>query len=199
MEEFTQKRLFTIKRVTFKKDGIIYYSGDFLESREIFISFDEIMMNTITREFRTNKLALWITIGFAFVFGFLLLNPFNINHEINTFFLYLIGIFCFISLIITVLSRNHMLYIATLGGFLIDFYDLNPSKELMDTFLETLKRQSFKYLKEKYTKIDEDISFEKQLDNFIYLRDKKVITQKEYEVLKNKLKNIEPDVKGFRN
>ena len=157
------------------------------------------MMNTITREFRTNKLALWITIGFAFVFGFLLLNPFNINHEINTFFLYLIGVFCFISLIITVLSRNHMLYIATLGDFLIDFYDLNPSKELMDTFLETLKRQSFKYLKEKYTKIDEDISFEKQLDNFIYLRDKKVITQKEYEVLKNKLKNIEPDVKGFRN
>ena len=92
-----------------------------------------------------------------------------------------------------------MLYIATISGFLIDFFDLNPSKELMDNFLEALKKHSFKYLKDKYTFIDHDVPFEKQLDNFIYLKDKNVITQKEYEVLKKKLKNMELDVKGFRN
>ncbi|WP_372744721.1 hypothetical protein [Lutibacter sp.] len=198
MKDFVQKRLFITKKVTFKNDGIIYYSGDFLESREIFISFDEIMTNSITREFRTNKLLIWVTIAFAFVYGFFLLNPFNINPEINSFFLYLSGFLCLILLILTILSRKHMLYIATLGGFLIDFYDLNPSKELVEEFLNTLKKKSFKYLKAKYTKIDVDISFEKQLENFIYLRDKNVITQKEYETLKKKLKNIEPDVKGFR-
>jgi hypothetical protein len=92
-----------------------------------------------------------------------------------------------------------MLYIATLSGYLIDFFDNNPSKELMSKFLQSIKKQSYKYLKEKYTKIDEDIPFEKQLDNFIFLRDKNVITQKEYIALKMKLKNLEPDVKGFRN
>lgn len=199
MENFTQKRLFITKKVTFKKDGIIYYSGDFLESREIFISFDEIITNSITREFRTNKIFLWITVGFTIIFGFFLLNPFNINQEISTFFLIIFGFLSVILLIITILSRKRMLYIATLGGFLIDFYDLNPSNELIEQFLKTLKKKSYNYLKEKYTRIDEDISFEKQLENFIYLRDKNVITQKEYEALKNKLKNIEPDVKGFRN
>ena len=91
-----------------------------------------------------------------------------------------------------------MLYIATLSGYLIDFYDFNPSKELITKFLDSLKKHSYKYLKEKYTRIDEDLPFEKQLDNFIYLRDKKVISQKEYIALKKKLKNLEPDVKGFR-
>ncbi|MBP8792694.1 MAG: hypothetical protein KBH29_05900 [Lutibacter sp.] len=199
MDTFTQKRLFTTKKVTFNKDGIIYFSGDILESREVFISYDEIMTNTITREFNTNKLTLWITVGFAIIFGFFLLNPFKINVETKLFFSYLSGVSCFIFFIITLLSRKKMLYIATIGGFLIDFFDLNPSRELMDTFLETLKKHSFKYLKDKYTFIDHDVPFEKQLDNFIYLKDKNVITQKEYEVLKKKLKNMELDVKGFRN
>lgn len=111
MKDFVQKRLFITKKVTFKNDGIIYYSGDFLESREIFISFDEIMTNSITREFRTNKLLIWVTIAFAFVYGFFLLNPFNINPEINSFFLYLSGFLSIILLILTILSRKHTCYI----------------------------------------------------------------------------------------
>ena len=77
-------------------------------------------------------------------------------------------------------------------------YILSLRKGFCKPFLDSLKKHSYKYLKEKYTRIDEDLPFEKQLDNFIYLRDKKVISQKEYIALKKKLKNLEPDVKGFR-
>ena len=56
METFVQKRMFTTKSVQFTKEGIIYYSGNFINSKEIFFSFDEIMINIINREFITNKI-----------------------------------------------------------------------------------------------------------------------------------------------
>lgn len=199
MEEFKQKRIVTSKKVKFTKEGMIYYSGNFINSREIFIPFDEIMINNITREFITNKILLWLAVGFGLFFSFSCFNVFKFPEETLNIILIISGIICLFFLTLTILSRKHMLYIATLSGYLIDFFDNNPSKELMSKFLQSIKKQSYKYLKEKYTKIDEDIPFEKQLDNFIFLRDKNVITQKEYIALKMKLKNLEPDVKGFRN
>ena len=91
-----------------------------------------------------------------------------------------------------------MLYITTLSGYLIDFYDKNPSEEAMDEFLETLKTKTFNYLKEKYAVIDIDLPVEKQIENLNFLKERNVITEKEYEELKEKLKNINIDVKGFK-
>jgi glucan phosphoethanolaminetransferase (alkaline phosphatase superfamily) len=156
------------------------------------------MINNITREFITNKIFLWIAVGFGLFFGVSALNIFKFSNETLHIILIASGIICILFFLLTIFSRKHMLYIATLSGYLIDFYDFNPSKELITKFLDSLKKHSYKYLKEKYTRIDEDLPFEKQLDNFIYLRDKKVISQKEYIALKKKLKNLEPDVKGFR-
>ena len=92
-----------------------------------------------------------------------------------------------------------MLYITTLSGYLIDFYDKNPSEEAMDEFLEILKTKTFTYLKEKYAVIDIDVPAEKQIENLKFLKDRNVITEKEYEELKEKLKNINIDVKGFKH
>ena len=91
-----------------------------------------------------------------------------------------------------------MLYITTLSGYLIDFYDRNPSKEAIDEFLKTLKTKTFAYLKEKYAVIDIDLPVEKQIENLNFLKERNVITEKEYEALKEKLKNINIDVKGFK-
>ena len=88
-----------------------------------------------------------------------------------------------------------MLYITTLSGYLIDFYDKNPNEEAMDEFLETLKTTSFTYLKEKYAVIDIGLPVEKQIENLNFLKERNVITEKEYEALKEKLKNINIDVK----
>ena len=92
-----------------------------------------------------------------------------------------------------------MLYITTLSGYLIDFYDKNPNKEVMSVFLETLKSKTFTYLKEKYAIIDIDLPIEKQIENLNFLKERNVISEKEYEALKEKLKNINIDVKGFRH
>lgn len=198
MENFEQKRFFNTKRIVFKEDGIYYYSGNFLNSREIFIPFEEILVNNYTRESKTNTPFLWITISSLILLIITLLKvitlPFLVQFILLGFFSFSFIIFT----IITILSQKKILYMSTFSGFLIDFYDENPSKEKFSAFLDLFSKKIKKYLKEKFSLIDEDLSFEKHLENFNYLKERKIITQAEYDNLKNKLKNIKPDVKGFK-
>ncbi|MDP3358873.1 MAG: hypothetical protein Q8S41_05935 [Lutibacter sp.] len=198
MEEFKQKRFFNSKRVEFEGDGITFYSGNFLNAKEIFISYDEIIPDSITRETKTSRLFLWITIAFGLIFSLSFLDILQIPFGIYMVLVFFSGLLFIIFLLLTILSRKYMLYITTLSGYLIDFYDKNPSKETMAEFLKTLKSKTFAYLKEKYAVIDIDLPIEKQIENLNFLKERNVITETEYEALKEKLKNINIDVKGFK-
>lgn len=198
METFKQKRFFNTKRIQFKEDGINYYSGNFLNSREIFIPFEEILIDNYTRESKTNTFFLWVAISSLILLTIALLNPFSLIFSQQ---LILLSTFSFLFItftVITILTQKNTLYMSTFSGFLIDFYDCNPSEEKFSIFLDSFSKKIKTYLKHKLSIIDEDISFEKHLENFNYLKDRKIITQTEYENLKEKLKNIEPNVKGFK-
>jgi uncharacterized protein YacL len=198
MEEFKQSRFFNSKRVEFENDGISYYSGNFLNAKEIFIPFDEIIPDAINRETKTSMLFLWLTIILGLIFSLALWDIFRIPFGIYMVLVSFSGLFFMFFLILTIFSRKHMLYITTLSGYLIDFYDKKPNEEAVDEFLETLKTKTFAYLKEKYAVIDLDLPVEKQIENLNFLKERNVITEKEYEALKEKLKNISIDVKGFK-
>lgn len=198
MEEFKQSRFFNSKRVEFENDGISYYSGNFLNAKEIFIHFDEIIPDIITREVRTSRLYLWISIIFGLIFILTLLDIFQIPFGIFMVFQFFSGLLFVFFLILTVFSRKHMLYITTLSGYLIVFYDKNPNEKEVLEFLKTLKARTFAFLKDKYAFIDPDLPIEKQIENFNFLKERNVITKNEYEALKEKLKNIKIDVKGFK-
>lgn len=198
MKEFKQSRFFNSKRVEFEYDGITYYSGNFLNAKEIFIPFDDILPDAITRETKTSSLFLWITVAFGLIFGLALWDIFKIPYGIYMVLEFFSGLLFLFFLALTILSRKFMLYITTLSGYLIDFYDKNPSEKAMSAFLKTLKTKTFAFLKEKYAIIDIDLPVEKQIENLNFLRERNVITEKEYEALKEKLKNINIDVKGFK-
>lgn len=198
MEDFKQKRFFNSKRVEFEFDGITFYSGNFLNAKEIFIPFDEIIPDAITRETKTSTLFIWITIVFGLTFSLALWDIFKIPFAVYMVVVFFSGLLFAIFLLLTIFSRKYMLYVTTLSGYLIDFFDKNPSKSAMDAFLETLKTKTFAYLKEKYAVIDIDLPVEKQIENLNFLKERNVITEKEYEELKEKLKNINIDVKGFK-
>lgn len=198
MEEFKQKRFFNSKRVEFEIDGITFYSGTFLNAKEIFIPFDDILPDAITRETKTSSLFLWITTASGLIFCLALWDIFRIPFAIYMLMVFFSGLLFAVFLLLTIFSRKYMLYITTLSGYLIDFYDKNPSEEAMDEFLETLKTKTFSYLKEKYAVIDIDLPVENQIENLNFLKERNVITEKEYEALKEKLKNINIDVKGFK-
>jgi len=198
MDEFKQKRFINSKRVEFENDGITFYSGNFLNAKEIFIPFDEILPEAITRETKTSRLYLWFTITFGLILGFALLDIFQIPFAIYMVLVFFSGLLFVFFLLLTILSRKYMVYITTLSGYLIDFYDKNPNEKTLEKFLKTLKTKTFAYLKEKYAVIDIDLPVEKQIENLNFLKERNVITEKEYEALKEKLKNINIDVKGFK-
>lgn len=198
MEEFKQKRFFNSKRVEFEYDGITFYSGNFLNAKEIFIPFDEIIPDAITRETKTSRLFIGITIASGLIFGLALWDIFSIPFAIYMVLVFFSGLIFALFLLLTIFNRKYMLYITTVSGYLIDFYDKNPSEEAISAFLETLKTKTFAYLKEKYAVIDIDLPVEKQIENLNFLKERNVITEKEYEALKEKLKNINIDVKGFK-
>ncbi|MFO7673461.1 MAG: hypothetical protein R6V74_07125 [Lutibacter sp.] len=198
MEDFKQKRFFNSKRVEFEPDGITFYSGNFFNAKEIFIPFDEIIPDAITRETKTSRLFIWITLASGFIFGLAFWDIFKIPFGIYMVLVFFSGLLFVLFLLLTIFNRKHMLYVTTLSGYLIDFYDKNPSEEALSSFLETLKAKTFAYLKEKYAVIDPDLPIEKQIENLNFLKDRNVITEKEYEALKEKLKKINIDVKGFK-
>jgi hypothetical protein len=198
MEEFKQKRFFNSKRVEFEFEGITFYSGNFLNAKEIFIPFDEIIPDAITRETKTSTLFIWITIVSGLIFSLALWDIFKIPFAVYMVLVFFSGLLFAIFLLLTIFSRKYMLYITTISGYLIDFYDKNPNEEVMSAFLATLKAKTFAYLKEKYAIIDIDLPIEKQIENLNFLKERNVITEKEYEALKEKLKNINIDVKGFK-
>lgn len=198
MEEFKQKRFFNSKRVEFENDGITFYSGNFLNAKEIFIPFDEIIPDAISRETKTSKLFLWNAIVFGVIFGLSFFDILQIPFGIYMVLVFFSGLLFVIFLLLTILSRKCLLYITTLSGYLIDFYDKNPSKQALDEFLKTLKIKTFAYLKKKYAVIDIDLPIEKQIENLNFLKERNVITENEYKALKEKLKNINIDVKGFK-
>ncbi|MBE0424927.1 MAG: hypothetical protein IBX66_13505 [Lutibacter sp.] len=198
MEDFKQKRFFNSKRVEFEYDGITFYSGNFLNAKEIFIPFDEIIPDAITRETKTSRLFIWITIASGLIFSLALWDIFKIPFAVYMVLVFFSGLIFALFLLLTIFNRKYMLYITTISGYLIDFYDKNPSKEAVEDFLETLKAKTFAYLKEKYAVIDIDLPVEKQIENLNFLKERHVITENEYVALKEKLKNINIDVKGFK-
>ena len=193
MKEFKQSRFIMSKKVTFKDDGISYYSGNFFNAKETFFPFEEIYPNTITRECKTNKLFLWVAVTFGLILILTLSDIFRIGFAIYMVLVFFSTILFIIFLVLTILSRRKMIYLSTLSGYLIDFYDKNPSEELLAEFLDTLKSKIHEYLKKKFSVIDEDVTFEKHIENFNYLKEMEIIDQEEYEKLKEELKNKKSD------
>ncbi len=63
-----------------------------------------------------------------------------------------------------------------------------PNKEEVEKFLDILISKVKDYLKEKYGKIDLDIPEDMLMRNFLFLRNSELITEKEYEELKEDYK-----------
>lgn len=69
--------------------------------------------------------------------------------------------------------------------FLLD----NPSKKEMEVFIEELIRQSRKVILRKYSKVDPDLPENIQIQNFYWLKERGLISEKDYEDLKQEYKN----------
>ncbi len=74
------------------------------------------------------------------------------------------------------------------GSAQIMFLLNSPSKEEMEDFIQEIIKRSRTVLLEKYTKIDPDLPEETQINNFYWLKQRGLISEEEYEDLKQEYK-----------
>ena len=82
-------------------------------------------------------------------------------------------------ILIPVVNRNYYLQ------QFITLFENAPNEATVDQFIEQLATHTKSYLKEKYGKLDKDFPIESQLQNFLWLKDRGVITNIEFEQLKD--------------
>jgi hypothetical protein len=75
------------------------------------------------------------------------------------------------------------------GSAQVMFLLNSPSKEEMDNFINEIITRSRKILIEKYSKIDADLPEEIQINNFYWLKQRGLISEEDYEDLKQEYRN----------
>ena len=195
MENFTQQRYLNQKTIVFQENGILYSSGNYLSAKKIFIPYEEILYEKIEYQIKTDKFNLIISVISFFVVIKSILgfydNPSGIYMGLLPFSI----IFFLAFLIATILSRKKVVYITTFNFGPIELYD---NTEEIDVFLKNLKQVTDNFLKTKYSEIDRDLPLDNQLQNLIYLKERRILSEQEFEALKNKLIGNKSEFSGYR-
>jgi hypothetical protein len=199
MDIFNQNRFFHKRSVEFKEDGIIYSTGNLLGSQTIFFPYEEIQYEKIAREFKTDKFNFWLAAASGLVTIKSIAGFIKDPEGLYKGLLPLASIFFVVFSIATLLSRKRLLYITTFTSGAFELFDNNPSDIEIENFLKNLKRKTNEYLKVKYGSIDKDLPIENQLQNLVGLKQRKILSDAEFEELKIQLTGSRSEVKGFNS
>jgi len=179
MKSLTQKKLFTTSLFEIREKGLFVSIHSISEKFEEEILFEDIS-NRINRLSKKEPVLAIISSGFV-VAGILSL----IRGSLEGFGI-LIGIAIFFWLIMKISNKNVIqVYLHNEKALIINAD--KPSKETVDRFLDTLKKNKRDYLITKYASIDRDLPIEGQLNNLIWLKNSDYLDDAEFVDYKNKL------------
>jgi len=199
MDFFKQTRYFNHRTIQFLEEGITFSRGNLVSSNQVTIPYEEIFYEKPAREFKLDKVYMWICIFAGLTLVKLVLGySENSNEPLYEGLLPLVSIFFVVFLITTLLSRRQMFYIPTYSSGVIDLYDNKPSEIELNEFLIELKFRTNNFLKKKYATIDKDLPTDRQLETITWLRQRNILDETEYESLKQQLVGGKNEVKGFK-
>ena len=198
MKELNQKRNLNHNKIEFIEDGLNYYTGNIINSKQLFIPYEDVIYERITRELTTDKFNLFVSIASLLLMVKSLFGIYDNPDGIYKGLLPIVFGFFVVFSIVTFLGRGKYIYIDTIHSGRIKLFDNNPSEFEIEEFLKKLKTNTEEFLKSKYAVVDFDLPIEGQLENFNYLEKRKVITKEEYIALKNQLKGVKSEIKGFK-
>jgi hypothetical protein len=124
---------------------------------------------------------LFVASLFALVIGLLL--EFAPNEEAALVF-FLVAAVCFTA---AFLLKKRVVTINSLDGNKIELYFNNRNKHLVVSYADQIVAASNAFLLHKYGKVDPALPIEPQINSIQFLRDREIISEAEYEGLKNQL------------
>ena len=176
---FDNNRYFSRQKFQIQKSTLRVNKKNIFDSIEYEIPFDLINNKIITQTIINNNLI----ISGIFVFFLGLLFLFGSSPEF-TYILASMGLFL---TILAFLNRKKVITISTLDGNSIELYFNNQNKvEVMEYANEIIKAANV-FLLRKYSKVDRSLPIDPQLERFQYLLNREVITEENFESLKNQL------------
>jgi hypothetical protein len=176
---FINKKLFTRQDFELLTGSLKYRKRTLFESLEYEILYDHIgnkkkIQSTINNNLFVLALSSMI-IGALFLLGSL--------SEISPLFFFIGGLF----LVVTFINRKKTITIEGLDGNTIELYYTNSNKEEIIEFADQIIASSNSFLLNKYGRIDRDLPIESQLSNLEFLRNREILTDDDFESLKNRL------------
>ena len=176
---FYNRRFLTRQNFEIQKSSLKIERKNMFEAIEYEIAFDHLQSKLKIQTIFNNNL---IIVG-AFFLVFSILFLFGINEELSVFFIF-IAIF-FIGL--PFINRKKVISIASMDGNHIELYFTNRNKQSVHDYATEIIKSANIYLLKKYSKIDRSLPIEPQIENIQYLLNREIITEENFESLKNQL------------
>ena len=180
---FCNRRFLTRQNFEIQKSSLKIERKNMFEAIEYEIAFDHLQSKLKIQTIFNNNL---IIVG-AFFLVFSILFLFGINEELSVFFIF-IAIF-FIGL--PFINRKKVISIASMDGNHIELYFTNRNKQSVHDYATEIIKSANIYLLKKYSKIDRSLPIEPQIENIQYLLNREIITEENFESLKNQLLGTE--------
>lgn len=189
----SQDTLLTTREFRMVEDGVKYKYKRVGEYVEHVIPFEDIGDSIAKRRTSNEGLFFLTCVFYGITLILLLINPpVYSNNDIEGIAFW--GIVGSVFLILYLFSRKNYIYL-TGGRVNLEFFENKPDSEEVTIFINDLIDLRKQFLKKKYTKIDVDLPIEPQLSSIKYLKDSKIISEDEFNHLKNKLVRNNNDYK----
>lgn len=176
---FKNRRYFTKQTFEIKMTSLKVEARGLFDAIEYEIAHEQID-NKKTVQTSINHGFLVISI-FFFVFALLFLV--GTNEELTAVFFFL-SVLC---TVIAFVSRKSVVTLNLYDGGKIHLYFTRQNKGQVIAFSDEIIEASNKYLLNKYTRIDAALPIEPQLSGIQFLRNREIISEQDFESLKNKL------------
>lgn len=179
IDEITTRRFFRKINVQLYDNHILIHKIGPLESSEYELTY-EMIENRKSIEIKTSFGLLTISL-LIFIIGLLcLLGSYS---DVSPLFFAITAFF----IIVALLTKSRTVIVKSYDARNIEFYFTRRNKDDVIRFSETLIKTADKYLYRKYSKVDRDLPVEGQIEKLLFLKERNLLSDEEFERLKIQL------------
>lgn len=176
---FNNTRYFTKQTFELQNSSLKVERKNLFDAIEYEVSFEQID-NKKKIETKTNNSLL---ITGVFFFAFALLFQIGPNDELTAIFMTI----SFVLIITPFINRKKVITILTYDGDNIELFFNKRNKQDVVQFANQIIEASNAFLIKKYSNVDKALPVEQQLNQIQFLRNREIISEQQYESLKDQL------------
>jgi len=176
--ELHQKRFFTKRRIEIKENKVFYKSSKLNDESEVNVPFEE-LTNFKESHIISN---FYVLLASVFLLLFSLVSIISRNDKDSDPRVWkCLTISFLISSFVYYVTRENLWKIKVQNDTYLFVYKNIPNKNEVNNFIQLLFEQRDQYLKETYSELNRNVSYEAQLNNLQWLKKVEAINKAEYE------------------